>query len=59
MDWEISSNIELENECKRLETEYLKKQKTAKKSYEAMVRLAEKFKIIKGILDKRKGMGND
>lgn len=62
MDWNIASNSELKEECKRLENDFLEKQQEIKKCVERveelnkeMNELSATYIEVKNILNKREG----
>lgn len=57
-NWNIASNTQLEEECKRLEKEFEENKKNMSKLHEQMVSLSEQYCEVKEILNKRQGRKN-
>lgn len=57
-NWNLVSNTQLQEECKRLQSDYTQKQMLMKQTYEEMRSLSEQYINIKSILEKRQGKNN-
>lgn len=57
-NWNLASNTQLQEECKRLQSDYTQKQLLMKQTYEEMHSLSEQYINIKSILEKRQGKNN-
>lgn len=54
-NWELASNTQLQEECKRLENEFNEYQAVMRQTHEKMTELSRQYVELKKILDKRLG----